>query len=252
MKNVLHVRSLLMKTRRNHYFIYAIIAGILTITSGCKKDDRAENGFITGAVTDIDGNVYQTISLDNQEWMAENLKTTRFNDGGRIDSPGDDNQAWINNISGAYSWYNNDIINKDYYGALYNWYAVKSGKLCPAGWHVPSDAEWTIINRFLAGNAGDKLKQSHAGRWQGSNINATNETGFNALPGGVRFSGASSGNTAHGYFYYKGKTGRWWSSSEQSSTEAWYRSIYFDSGNVFRSYNSKATGFSVRCVRSWK
>lgn len=238
-----------MNMKRNHYWIYAIIAGILTIGPGsCKKDDRAENGFIAGAVTDIDGNVYQTITLDNQEWMAENLKTTRLNDGRRINSPGDDNQAWMNNVSGAYSWYNNDVSNKDIYGALYNWYAVNSGRLCPAGWHVPSDAEWTIINKFLAGNSGGKLKGSHTGRWQGSNIDATNEAGFNALPGGVRFSGTSSGITG-GAFYYKGKTGRWWSSSEHSASEAWYRSIYFDSGNVYRSYNSKATGFSVRCVR---
>jgi len=101
-------------------------------------------------VTDIDGNVYRTVQIGNQVWMAENLKTTKYPDGTSISYPGADNTAWQNNTTGAYAWYNNDISWKDSYGALYNWHAVNSDKgLCPPGWHVPSDAEWTQLVDYV-------------------------------------------------------------------------------------------------------
>lgn len=241
-----------MNLKRAPFFRYISPAlALIFIAVSCNKDDRAGTGYETGTVSDIDGNVYSTIILDDREWMTENLKTTRYNDGRSIAHPGNDNPAWISNLSGAYSWYDNDVSNKESYGALYNWYAVSTGKLCPAGWHIPGDSEWTSVNNFLAANAGGKIKENISGKWQGPAPGATNETGFNALPGGVRFAEmpGGSGNTGEGYFYYMGRTGRWWSSSEHSNSDAWYRSVHFDSGSIFRGYNSKGAGFSVRCIR---
>lgn len=154
---------------------------------------------------------------------------------------------------GAYAWYNNDEANyRNPYGALYNWHAVNSGKLCPTGWRVPSDDEWTKVNQYLVNNAGGKLKENSPEHWPGINTGATNESGFNALPGGVRFASLPGGskNTSTGYFYYVGKTGRWWTSTDDSPGNAWYRSIHSNSGNVYRSYSSKENGFSVRCFRN--
>ncbi len=242
-----------MSVKGYKFWIYLVIAGTVAILSNsCRKEERADYSLETGSVKDIDGNVYKTMIIGNQEWMTENLKTTRFNDGRRIDYPGSDNPAWINNRSGAYAWYGNDISYKNTYGALYNWHAVNNGNLCPAGWHVPDDAEWTLINKYLAGKAGAELKETGTAQWQGINSGASAGSGFKALPGGVRFSDMPGGsrNPAEGYYYYMGRTGRWWSSSGHSNADAWYRSIHHDSGNMFRSHSSKETGFSVRCVRN--
>ena len=99
-------------------------------------------------VTDIDGNRYKTVVIGEQEWMAENLKTTKFNDGADIPNV-TDMTDWVRIPASAYSWYNNDITNKETYGALYNWYTVNAGYLCPDGWRVPADADWTILTNFL-------------------------------------------------------------------------------------------------------
>jgi uncharacterized protein (TIGR02145 family) len=235
-------------------WIYTLaLTGVFIIFfCSCRKDDKDEYRSETGTVIDIDGNAYQTVIIGSMEWMAENLRTTRYNDGSPINYPGTDNNQWENNTTGAYSWYQNDRDTyMDTYGALYNWHAVKTGKLCPAGWRLPTDDDWTEANRSLAANAGGKLKDNNTGYWQGTNSDATNETGFNALPGGGRFSALPGGSRVevHGYFYYMGKSGRWWTSTEQSSSEAWYRSVHSGSGNLYRSHNYKETGFSVRCVR---
>ena len=240
--------------KRGYLWIYTLtITGVLLIfSSSCGKDDKDEHRLEPGTIKDIDGNTYQTVIIGSIEWMAENLRTTRYNDGSSINYPGTDNNQWENNTTGAYSWYQNDRETyRDTYGALYNWHAVKTGKLCPAGWRVPTDDDWTEANRSLAANAGGKLKDNNAGYWQGTNTDATNETGFNALPGGGRFSALPGGSRAevHGYFYYMGKSGRWWTSTEHSPSEAWYRSVHSNSGNLYRSHNYKETGFSVRCVR---
>ncbi len=229
------------------------LAGLLIVFfSSCRKDDQDQHRLEPGTVRDIDGNAYRTVIIGSMEWMAENLRTTRYNDGSPINYPGTDNNQWENNRTGAYSWYNNDRDTySDTYGALYNWHAVKTGRLCPAGWRVPTDDEWTEANRSLAANAGGKLKDNNSGHWQGSNTGATNEAGFNALPGGGRFSALPGGSHADvkGYFFYMGRSGRWWTSTEHSSSEAWYRSVHSGSGNLYRSHNYKETGFSVRCVR---
>ena len=244
-----------MKFNREYFWIYplTIICAFLIFSVSCKKDYDDEYGLESGTVTDIDGNVYQTVIIGTQEWMAGNLKTTQYNDGTSIEYPGTENIAWENNTKGAYTWYNNDEITyRDTYGALYNWYAVNTGKLCPAGWRVPEDDEWTEVNKYLVNNAGGKLKKNSPELWPGINAGATNESGFNAVPGGVRFSSlpGGSGVKSNGYFYYIGKTGRWWASTEHSSENAWCRSIHFNSGNIYRSHNIKKTGLSVRCVRN--
>ncbi|MGB4293792.1 MAG: FISUMP domain-containing protein, partial [Bacteroidales bacterium] len=102
-------------------------------------------------MNDVDGNRYKVIMIGNQLWMAENLRTTKYNDGTPIPLV-TDNTAWSNLTSPGYCWYDNNSTNKDTYGALYNWYTVNTGKLCPSGWHVPSDDEWTIMQNYLIAN----------------------------------------------------------------------------------------------------
>lgn len=241
--------------QKNNFFLNllpVITALLIVLVYSCNKEGGFENSPEPGNIADIDGNVYQTVIIGGREWMAENFRATRYNDGSRIDYPGADNSAWKSNTNGAYSWYNNNETLKDKgYGALYNWHAVSSGKLCPAGWRVPTDEEWTDANRVLAANAGGKLKDNSPGNWPGTNTGATNETGFNALPAGARFSKlpGGSGASGNGYFYYAGDTGRWWSSTVHSAGDAWYRSVYHNSSNIFRGHGDKGTGLSVRCIK---
>ncbi|MBI5010148.1 MAG: fibrobacter succinogenes major paralogous domain-containing protein, partial [Bacteroidia bacterium] len=144
------------------------------------------SSFSSAQVSDIDGNVYQTVTIGTQVWMKENLKTTKLNDGIALPNV-IDNAAWAALTTTGYCWYNNDATTyKSTYGALYNWYAVNTGKLCPIGWHVPSDDEWTLLTTFRGGYsvAGGKLKETGTLHWTSPNTGATNETGFTALPGG--------------------------------------------------------------------
>ena len=137
------------------------------------------------ACTDFDGNNYPVGQIGTQIWMVENLKTTRYNDGTDILSI-TDNTTWENLITPGYCFYNNGVVNKNTYGALYNWYAVNTGKLAPKGWHVPTNDEYTTLITFLGGEsvASSKLKESGTSHWQSPNTEATNQSGFTALPGG--------------------------------------------------------------------
>lgn len=191
-----------------------------------------------GSVSDIEGNTYKTIQIGTQTWMAENLKTTKLNDDTPITLV-TDNPAWAALITPAYSWYNNDSI---LYGAIYNGYIISTGKLCPEGWHVPSDEEWTTLTTFLGGEivAGNKLKETGSTHWQNPNDGATNESGFTALPGGYRYYGGSFSSSRN--------QGYWWSATERSSIENYYRDIYVRYSDVDRGSSSKKTGFSVRCI----
>jgi len=196
--------------------------------------------------TDIDGNVYHTITIGTQVWMVENLKTTHYNDGTAIQNITDD-YAWtrISDMNPAYCWYNNDSTTyKNKYGALYNWNAVNTGKLAPTGWHVPSDAEWTTLTTYLGGEsiAGRKLKEAGTLNWLSPNTGATNETGFSALPGGYRF-------YSHGAFYELGNKGYWWSSTKSNTYDANFRNLKCDGSNVLNMNLDMRYGFSVRCVR---
>ena len=206
-----------------------------------------------GTVSDIDDNVYKTIQIGDQVWMAENLKTTKYNDGTSIPNVTDD-KDWFHRTLPGYCWYENNVDNKDVYGALYNWFTVNTGKLCPEGWHVPTDAEWHTLVLFLDPNAvqealeesqiaGDKLKETGTTHWPIINLRATNESGFTALPGGMRM-GSQDTQTFWDICYI----GEWWSSTEYNTGSAWLRMIS-NYPEVGRFYGWKWNGHSVRCVK---
>jgi uncharacterized protein (TIGR02145 family) len=197
---------------------------------------------------DADGNSYTTVTIGSQVWMKENLKTSKYRNGNPIPTNLSD-ADWQNTTIGAYAIYNNDVANNTTYGKLYNWYAVTDPRgLCPAGWHLPSDAEWTTLENFLGGAsvAGGKMKstgtiEGGTGLWYSPNQDATNSSGFTGLPGGSRFFNGSYGSFG---FY-----GFWWSSTEFSSTVAWNRNLDYFNGNSGRSNDFKSNGLSVRCLR---
>jgi len=194
---------------------------------------------ITEPMVDYDGNVYQTIIIGDQEWMAENLKVTHYRDGTAITNV-TDNGAWAALTTEAYCIFNNNASNEvDTYGALYNWYAVTDAhNLAPEGWHVPTDEEWTELENYLGANAGDKLKSTSG--WY-DNGNGTDDYGFTALPGGYR--------SNYGYYNFLGFYGSFWSSTESNSYYALYRRLVYDNSSVGRHNNSKKYGFSIRCIR---
>jgi uncharacterized protein (TIGR02145 family) len=195
-------------------------------------------------IIDADGNIYKVIAIGTQIWMAENLRTTKFKDGTTIPKVSDD-AKWTELSTPAYCWYaNNETGYKELCGALYNWYTVNTGKLCPSGWHVPSDAEWTTLTDYLGGEslAGGKLKEVVNTHWGRSNDGADKSSGFTALPGGYRVSTGS--------FYGVGNYGNWWSSSKYDSGSAWYRGMYYSSNSVGRVVYSMVDGFSVRCIKN--
>jgi uncharacterized protein (TIGR02145 family) len=196
-------------------------------------------------VTDIDGNIYNTVGIGFQLWMTTNLKTTKYNDGTTIPIV-TDNTAWINLSTPGYCWYNNnEATYKNIYGALYNWYTVNTGKLCPIGWHVPSDWEWSVLGYALGGEsvAGGKLKETGTTHWLSPNTGATNETGFTALPGSSR--------TYNGFFRDLGYDGWWWSSIQSTldNQYAKFLSILNSSSKVWPNEEQKILGFSVRCIK---
>ena len=197
----------------------------------------------TGTVTDIDGNVYNTVTIGTQIWMVENLKVTKYNNGTAIPLI-TDGAAWTSLTTPGYCWYNNDYTTYgSVYGALYNWHTVNTGNLCPIGWHVPTDAEWTTLTDYLGGLsiAGGKLKETGTSHWAIPNTGATNESGFTALPGGWR--------GYDGSFHDITYTGYWWSSTQNGSS-AWERELYQGNATVSRNgSNSKFVGFSVRCIK---
>jgi uncharacterized protein (TIGR02145 family) len=219
-----------------------ILLGVFISLSGCKEEDDNNP---QPTVTDIDGNVYHTVTIGTQVWMVENLKTTRCNDGTPITLE-TDGWAWTNLYAPGYCWYENDSATyKTTYGALYNWWAVNTGKLCPTGWHVPTDAEWAILTDYLGGTgvAGGKLKETGTIHWQSPNTGATNETGFTAVPGGYRL-------YQDGTFDHIGSTGYWWSSSEGDySPLVWGRYIYFNDVIEDRIITFAYCGYSVRCIK---
>ena len=238
-----------------HYRVNA--AGLCQVTYG--RDylfatlKKGESGIvfnpdlIYNTVTDNSGNTYKTIQIGTQMWMAENLKTSRFNDGTVIPLV-TDNSAWANLTTSAYCWYNNDSNSyKPSIGGLYNWPAVNSSKLCPKGWHVPSETEWTNLAIYLGGEniAGGELKGTGTILWLSPNSSATNKSGFTALPGGERY-GTFAYNVR---FDNIGIDGYWWSSTESSTTEAWERYIYYKDGGLIKLSNDKRTGNSVRCLK---
>jgi len=207
-------------------------------------------------VTDIDANIYHTVKIGTQIWMVESLRATKFNDGSAIPNVGA-NTSWSGLVTAGYCWYNNDAANKSTYSALYNWYAVNSGKLCPTGWHVPTDAEWTRLTDYLTSKGygylgnGSNIAKSMA-ETSGWNLSVTagnvgndpasnNNSLFAALPGGNRI--------GDGTFNKMGSYSLFWSSTEQDDGSAFFRSLYYGSGKVDRAPLFKGNGLSVRCIK---
>ncbi len=198
-------------------------------------------------VSDVDNNTYNTVQIGTQCWTQSNLKVSKYGNGDNIPT-GLVNSAWQNTTSGAYAIYNNDPVNDGLYGKLYNHYAVTDSRgLCPTGWHVPTDAEWTTLENHLGGPSvsGGALKstvmQPTLGGWNPPNTGATNSSGFTALPGGLRF--------VNGGFDFMTLFGYWWSSSDLSGSNAWSRYLSTTNGDVGRNSDGRAYGFSVRCCR---
>lgn len=184
------------------------------------KDKGTDSTF-----TDIrDGKVYRKKMIGDQEWMIENM-------------------AYIPS-SGSFWPYNDDPNFVSTYGYLYHWSTALT--VCPDGWHLPDDEEWTVLSQFLGDTPGGKLKatgtkEDGSGLWLSPNVAATNASGFTALPGGIRNQGGSYADI--------GKVGTWWSSTEANENSAWFRTLLYITGNVSRSQLNKQQGFSVRCIR---
>jgi uncharacterized protein (TIGR02145 family) len=252
----------------------------LFFSVGCSEveDLIPDNHIDYGSVTDIDGNVYKTVVIGDQEWMAENLRVSRYNNGDEIPT-GVSNTEWETITHGAYTIFPHDSISglnsdeevPEAYGALYNWYAVNTGNLCPAGWSVPGDNDWTLLLDSLmakygfhnywgisdihgVGNAlkacqqvgspltGSNCNTSMHPRWNAHETHyGTNEFGLSLLPGGNR--------NPSGAFFLLGETGFWWSADEHSANYAWAREASNDLGNIGRFFPDKNNGLSVRCIK---
>lgn len=225
------------------YFLLLVIcmAGLSVLPSSAQTNIDKTN--LT--VTDIDGNVYKFVTIGTQVWMAENLKTTRFADGTPITEV-EDSIAWANiytqrKVQPAWCYYGNEEKHNPAFGKLYNWFAVSSTKkICPAGWHVPSDAEWTKLIAFLGGEkvAGNTLKSLNY--WAPPNSGATNSSSFSALPGGMKY----------GYYGFNlmGKYAYYWTSTPNIPGTAWFRNLSSQFPIVGRNYGYTVSGLSVRCI----
>jgi len=210
----------------------------------------------TSTLTDNDGNTYNTVKIGDQWWMAENLKTTKLSDIPTNTPIANitDNTAWTTLSTAAYCWYNNDIANKAVYGALYNWFTVNTGKLCPTGWHVPTDAEYATLELFLGipadtvglwgwrgtiSQSGNKMKNTTG--WAAGE-NGTNTSRFSAIPGGYRYA-------ANGGFNDLGNLTYWWSSTELDATRSWYRRLDGSNSGIYKAGTEKTAGKYIRCVK---
>lgn len=213
----------------------------------------------TGRISDVEGNVYYTVTINGREWMAENLRTTKYADGSPI-SLLESQASWYasTDTAMAYCWYNNDINNKSSYGALYNWKGAMKGNpgiiinpadrqgACPDGWHVPDKTEWTELVNYLGGDslAGGKMKETGTKNWKGLNAGATNESGFTGLPGSLR--------THYGIFDNIGYSGYWWSSTEDpdASGMAYARGLWSTVRHTNFNVLKKRDAVSVRCIKN--
>jgi len=205
-------------------------------------------------VTDIDGNVYKTVRIGNQVWMASNLRVTHYPDGTAI-SKGNKNDVYSNLSVGVYTVYMDETSNADTYGYLYNWYAIK--KIAPSGWHVPTDDEWKELEMtlrmsqseadgtgFRGTNEGSKLA-GNTGLWNSGTLENDSEfgtSGFAVLPGGYR-------SHTNGHYFSMGYGGYFWSATVFDSPNAWYRKLAYANSDIYRSNHNKKDGHSVRLVR---
>jgi uncharacterized protein (TIGR02145 family) len=200
-----------------------------------------------GSATDADGNVYATVVIGNQEWMAANLKTTTYNDGTPIANV-TYAEAW-NNRSPSYCWYDNDIANKDLYGALYNWHTIyykdQQDKICPPNFYLPSSEVWQALVDSLGGSslAGGALKEAGTSHWDAPNTGATNQSGFTALPAGYR--------DTDGSFKAKGQfTFGWCSDQDWVAFVSSYWAVQDTNAASLGGASPWEDGYSIRCMRS--
>jgi uncharacterized protein (TIGR02145 family) len=215
-------------------------------TCGAPNIHNAELTY--GSMTDQQGNVYKTIMMGAQEWMAENLNTSVYRNGDEIQT-NLNSAGWQNTLNGAYAVYNDDASIACPYGKLYNWYACTDAReLCPSGWHVPSDAEWNALIEYLGGAslAGGKMKtietlQQATGLWYAPNSAATNSAGFSGVPGGYRY--------FLGEYDLKGSNAFWWSTDAFLQNNAWTHFLSHTEEEAFRIDFNKNCGFSIRCIR---
>jgi uncharacterized protein (TIGR02145 family) len=220
------------------YYVRAYAANSEGVAYGSEKSFTTQK-----LVYDVDGFAYHTIVIGNQTWLKENLKTTRYRDGSVIPLISS-NSVWMNETTGAYCSYGNNNANVTFYGALYNWYTViDNRKLCPEGWHIPTNEEWTTLTTYLGGLdiAGGKMKEAGLEHWYGPNTGADNQSGFTAFGSGFRdLTGVYAGIKELAYY---------WSSSEYSPTHGIGRKLFYDFSSVSFSGNYKQTGCAVRCIK---
>jgi uncharacterized protein (TIGR02145 family) len=224
-------------------------------THSCGATNVHNPNLTYGSMTDQDGNTYKTIVIGTQEWMAENLKVSHYRNGDLIPVV-TNNNTWAGLSTGATCWYNNDSATYNCpYGKLYNWYAaVDARNLCPVGWHVPTDAEWNILVKQIdpvadttcfsctqSSTAGGKMKSTGIQYWLSLNTAADNSSGFSGLPGGARY--------YNGPYINIGGNGYWWSSSQLTTADAWFRTLYYVGGLLGRDRSYLHYGLSVRCLR---
>jgi uncharacterized protein (TIGR02145 family) len=236
---------------------YVLIPGISLANNGgsasisehtCGSANVHNANLSYGSVTDHEGNVYKTIVIGSQEWMAENLDLSSYADGTPLPEVTDPSE-WAELTTGAWCYYNNEANYACPYGKLYNWYAcVDARQLCPVGWHVPTDDDWLALTNYLGGVefAGGKMKttgtvEASTGFFLSPNADASNSSGFSAIPGGGRYSA--------GTFNLIGAQACWWSSTEGSATNSWDRYLLYNFGSAYRGSGAKHFGFSVRCLR---
>ena len=246
-----------MKNRNRFLIATLIVTGVLIIlTSSCKKNNVDPTA---NTISDIDGNVYHTVTLGTQVWMVENLKTTKYGNGDLIGTTSPSTLKISGENAPKYQWaYAGNESNIATYGRLYTWYAVTDSRnICPAGWHVPDNDDWTTLADYLAdkgygyqGSGGDIGKSLAATTgWDsstfegviGNDQSSNNITGFTALPGGLRYS--------DGVFCNLGLTGCWWTSIDFSNGYAFECSLGYNDMYIYRCNDSKTVGNSVRCVK---
>jgi len=244
--------SLIGLSPNTTYYVRSYATNILGTQYGPEVSFKTYNG----TITDYNGNTYWTIVIGSQTWMAENLKVTHYSNGTEIpliESPSSWNALGVTDK--AYCFYENSLFNRDIYGALYTWAAAMNGAgsstanpsgvqgVCPSGWHLPSDSEWIELTNYLGGSniAGGKLKETGTTHWNSPNTGATNESGFTALPGGLRYGSGTFTDVGFGTDF--------WTASDIEGTNAWIRNILYDRAVVNRVGNYMGSGVSVRCVR---
>lgn len=250
-----------MKTNETIFLLnFIVVLLFVTLTACDKSDDPGKDSPSTGTVVDVDGNIYKTIKFGTQVWMAENLRTTKYNDGSDIPNV-TDKDIWEMQKTGAYRNLKDSESNAATYGRFYNWYTIKTGKLAPAGWHVPTDNEWVILQEYLINNGynwdgtkeGNKIAKALASTtgWKSSKFSRegdpgfqpekNNKTGFSAPPCGFY--------NLNGFLIQEGQYCNFWTSDFENILEADYVSLYYGNESLDGAFVEKTSGFFVRLVK---